>query len=433
MQGIVNPSSLGLETLAKQPEADGRELVPGVYSYVDTQGNSGWHILDRDPRQSFKVIRSCSLLSPANSTLASYLGCRRALCLLDPKIEKLHGQRIRAYFTAHGIAHVDFCLPRRAIPESNKSFQVLGNVSTWVLDQDPDGDDVIVIFGGGVLIDLGGSVADFVRRGLLPYVSIPTTPIAMVDAAVSPKTAVNIGSHKNGGGGRYAPEVVLMDTAFLRTVDHSALLDGLSEIAKIAIVGDARLFDVIEEFGVELVRRHFQSKLGELVLCRSIESFLTLKAQLGEPSIRAFGHMFSKLLESLSNYKLTHGEAVAIEQRIAAFLSADEGLLNANDLERLQSWFDQIGLASFADVCDTSQIWDHVFAKAYQKGRSFDFPLPGRQIGKGTFLKRFTRQQLAVAISQARKRASDTILRVKTGRSQKRRRAPRLRFLRSTA
>jgi 3-dehydroquinate synthase len=255
--------------------------------------------------------------------------------------------------------------------------------------------------GGGVLTDLGGTLAAMYRRGELNYVSTPTTLLSAVDASISPKVAVNLDYSKNLLGFFYPPASVLMDTSFFRTTTHDSIIDGVTEMIKVAVIGDSPLFEALESKGSNLIKELFQGDFAASMVESAATLFLQLKwherSRARNHSIRSFGHIFSRSLETDSGFSLSHGQAVAIEMRIALHLAATLGHLGEADRDRILRCFDCLGLARWADVINCDRIWQTIFDPLERHNETFDFPTPCG-IGKPDYLDHFSYADLRSAI-----------------------------------
>lgn len=390
----------------------GHLLRPGAYHVRDRNGNAGFHVEEEDTALSYDVWAVPSLLRHANDTLASRLGKARVFVILDPAVSRYYGQRIRSYLACKGIEHVAICLPERRCSEKNKSLGAAGALACRILEYRPQPANLLLAVGGGVTIDLVGFTASTFRRGMMRYVAVPTTPVAVVDAAVSSKTAVNVGYRKNAMGTFCPPLAVLFDPQLLRTIDRRTAADGMAEILKIAIMGDRDLFEEIDVRAQSLVQERFQGEFGSRVLNRAIRLFVELKWRgpfYGNrpASIRSFGHVFSRQLESASRFQLSHGQAVAVEMSVATCLSSQRGILPDEDRNRILSSLLRSGLPTCCEECDPRRIWKRVFARKLADNVNFYFPIPGKGIGRGMFLDRFTRRQLVTAVRASRASVAD--------------------------
>ena len=202
-----------------------------------------------------------------------------------------------------------------------------------------DRKSLLINLGGGVITDLGGFVASTFKRGI-KFINIPTTLLSMVDASVGGKTGVDFGVLKNQIGLFADPEMVIIDSEYLNTLDQRELRSGLAEIIKYGLSYDVKLWDEIKGFNELLI-----SNIEKLIF-RSIE----IKNEVvtedpkenGLRKILNFGHTLghaieSYFLENSPEKKLLHGEAIAIGMIAAGFISNQ--LLNfpLNALETIKA------------------------------------------------------------------------------------------------
>ena len=174
--------------------------------------------------------------------------------------------------------------------------------------------DVVVAVGGGVVGDTAGFAAAVYHRGIA-VVQVPTTLLAQVDAAIGGKTAVNLPEGKNLVGAFHQPIGVLADTTTLETLSQREFLGGLGEVAKYALLGDAELAALLEDRADAVLARD-PTVLGEVVtLCAAAKIAVVVADETERTGQRAslnYGHTLAHALESLSDYELSHGEAVAV-------------------------------------------------------------------------------------------------------------------------
>ncbi len=191
-------------------------------------------------------------------------------------------------------------------------------------------DSAILALGGGVTGDLAGFVAATWHRGI-PLVQIPTTLLAMVDAAIGGKTAINVPQGKNLIGAIHQPHAVYADLATLKTLPDPVYRDGIAEIVKAGVIADAALFRWLEGNSEKLLARRPRT-LGEAVTRSVRVKARIVRADEREAGTRAalnFGHTIGHALESASGYRLSHGRAVAIGMAVEAKLAVAHGTLSA--------------------------------------------------------------------------------------------------------
>lgn len=204
---------------------------------------------------------------------------------------------------------------------------------------------LLISFGGGVVGDLGGFVASTYHRGM-PLVHIPTTLLAMVDSSIGGKTGYNLKFGKNLVGTFYQPLFVFTDVAFLKTLPEKEYVSGLAEVIKAALIKDKSLFEYLEENKENILGRE------EKALLHIVRNAVKIKIKVvegdereqGERAILNFGHTLGHAIEKFYNWKILHGEAVAIGMCYAAALSLKKGYLKDDDYERIIKLIGEYGL-----------------------------------------------------------------------------------------
>jgi 3-dehydroquinate synthase len=216
--------------------------------------------------------------------------------------------------------------------EQSKTREVWARLSDALLERGYRRDSGLIALGGGVTGDLAGFVAATYMRGV-PYLQVPTTLLAMLDASVGGKTGVDTSHGKNLIGAFHPPVAVLADPAVLGTLPDRAYRAGLAEAVKHGLIADESYFEWMESAAAALSRRELDA------LRRLIRRSVEIKAEVvsgderesGRRAILNAGHTVAHALEQISHYELPHGEAVAlgliVECRLAERLRiAPEGL-----------------------------------------------------------------------------------------------------------
>lgn len=252
----------------------------------------------------------------------------RVALISDDNVMPLHGERVAEALRSDGLEVLTHAI---AAGEASKNpAELLGLVDRFITAKFTR-KDVVVALGGGVVGDLGGLAAALFMRGI-PVVQCPTSLLAQVDASVGGKVAVDLPSGKNLLGTFHFPSFVLIDPACLSTLPDRELACGLAEMLK---------------HGLLFSEEHFQSVVAaaDTVFARDSEALVpliatsvALKANCvsRDPREQApggrgraalnLGHTIGHALESISDYELRHGEAVALGLRAAARVSERKGL-----------------------------------------------------------------------------------------------------------
>jgi shikimate kinase/3-dehydroquinate synthase len=295
---------------------------------------------------SYDVVVGENLLARAGALLAPVLPQRRAVVITDETVARLYLPALLEGLTQTGIAARHITVRPG---ETSKDISTYTRVVDELLDTAPERRTTVIALGGGVVGDLAGFVAATTLRGL-PFVQIPTSLLAQVDSSVGGKTGINTRQGKNLLGAFHQPRMVLADISTLATLAPRELRAGYAEIAKAGLIGDAAFFRWCEAHAAALLAGDRDAQ-GEAVL-----RACAFKAQVvgddereekpdGGRALLNLGHTFGHALEAEAGYgAILHGEAVAAGIGLAFRLSADLGLCDRAESERVVAHMAAVGL-----------------------------------------------------------------------------------------
>lgn len=264
----------------------------------------------------------------------------RCVIIVDASLEKTVGKALYQNFSGE----VDLL----AIPggEGSKTREMKARIEDTLLDWGALRDTCLLAVGGGALLDLVGFVAATYCRGI-PYVSCPSTLLAMTDASIGGKTGINHPKGKNLIGAFYPPEHVFCDLALLETLPPKEWLWGLAETIKHALIGSRPLFTLLEQEWERVLRRE-QALIGPM-----IEASIAVKQRLVERDpydqkglrvLLNFGHTVGHALEASNGFRIHHGKAVAIGMLVEARLAYQKGWLDPGDYHRVEALLSRLPL-----------------------------------------------------------------------------------------
>ena len=222
--------------------------------------------------------------------------------------------------------------------EKAKSLEIISIIWQKMLEHCIDKEALLLNIGGGSISDVGGLAAAVYKRGI-PYINIPTTLLAMVDAAIGGKTAVNFGGIKNSIGTITLPQEVFTDTRFLQSLPHEELLSGFAELLKYALIADVELWHDLQnltEINADVILSEwieragaFKKKIVAQDLCDNRER-----------RCLNFGHTVGHALETffMDKNPLTHGHSVALGMVFEAWFSHYCGQLSKQEAKAIQQF-----------------------------------------------------------------------------------------------
>jgi 3-dehydroquinate synthase len=309
---------------------------------------------------------------------------QRRLVVIDETVCGLYGDRARAYFEARGVAYELMSLP---LVEENKSMELTLKVCKKMKEFNIDRrTEPVIAIGGGVCLDVVGLAASLFRRRT-PYIRVPTTSLAYVDASVGAKNGCNFCGSKNRLGTYVPPVAALLDSSFFKTQPAREVSNSLGEMAKMAIMKSAELFGLLKEHAPRLVTDRFEARDGSddvpaRVLRLSIESMLEeLAPNLWEHCLDRlvdFGHAVGQNLEMIAlgtEHELMHGEAVACDMAYMTVLSHVLGHLSATDRDAILSMLRTCQVPVYSPLL-TRDFFQEAMTDRVQNSMGQRLPLP---------------------------------------------------------
>ncbi len=317
------------------------EVLAEVEHWV-RQGHVMQDVMVRTPSGSYGVVVGPGVIEQLPLRLGE-LGLQgRVWIVSDSHVLPRHGSRVENVLRAAHMPVASYAMPAG---EAYKTMQTVGMLHDWLLAQGVERGDVVLALGGGVVGDVAGFVAATVLRGIA-VIQVPTTVLAMVDSAIGGKTGVDHPVGKNLIGAFHQPRLVLSDTTLLATLPAVERTAGWTEALKHGMIGDATLFhdlaaqvrqlqDLQEPHLTDLLRRAAGFK-ARIVSADEREA--------GDRILLNYGHTIGHALEGWSEYRIRHGEAVAIGMCVAVGIAHELGLVSSEVVAELRDVLASFGL-----------------------------------------------------------------------------------------
>jgi len=265
--------------------------------------------------------------------------------------------------------------------EQSKTLAELEHLGAELLKIGATKSSMLIAVGGGMVTDLGGFIASIYMRGIR-VIHVPTSMLAMVDAAIGGKTAVELGVVKNVLGTIHHPSAVVADTDLLAKLPDTQLHEGIVEVVKEAVMLDGATFDWLEEAMPEILARK------EPALTRCISEGIRMKASVVQADDRDishrhflnFGHTIGHAVEALSHFSISHGQAVSIGMVL------EMQIANTPEESRVKELLGAMNMPTEipADF-DPAELWQLIQSDKKKKGGVVRLFVP-QVIGKGIML-----------------------------------------------
>ena len=299
---------------------------------------------------------------------------RRAVLLTEPRTWEVAGARVAEALAADGWEVERVLLPRG---ENAKRLRGVERACRALARLHVDRKETLVAIGGGALTDAAGFVAATYLRGV-PVVHVPTTLIGQIDAALGGKTAVDIPEGKNLVGTFHQPSAVVSDVSLLATLPARQRRAAFGEVVKMAVLGDERLFELVEAEGATCasgdngpIESGVVAEIVERCAWAKIE---VVTADARDSSVRTtlnLGHTIGHGIEAAAGYKsILHGEAVAYGLRGALAIALAMGLTTTQRARRVNRLLDSLGLGVEPPPVTRAAVLEHMATdKKHAEGR----------------------------------------------------------------
>lgn len=307
------------------------------------------------PHKRYDIIVEKGALRQAEEKISARMELKKTMILADQNVADPYGTNL---FDSLSSAGRPVLFESFDSGEDRKTIETVTALYTKALEHEMERGDTMIALGGGVAGDLVGFVAATYLRGV-PFIHVPTTLLAMVDASVGGKTGYNHPLGKNMIGAFHQPEMVLIDTDVLPSLPEREFKCGLAECIKHALIADWELFEWMESNMDRILN------LESDVLADLISRNVRIKADIveddekesGRRALLNFGHTFAHAIEVTSGYgAYKHGEAVALGTVAACGLAEKKGLCPNGLTERVEALVERAGLPVSGKLADDQDL-----------------------------------------------------------------------------
>ncbi len=367
----LSASTLADDSRIRAMTDAGKEAPPGTLHAISRGASS----IVRTAGGEYPVVVGWGSLAGLGERLREAGIARQAYVVSDEAVFHHYGDEVESALRR---AEVPFEAYVVLPGEVNKSLETASHIYDWLVGRKAERGHTVVALGGGVVTDLAGYVAATFARGL-PLVHVPTSLLAMVDAAIGGKVGVNHPQAKNMIGAFYQPRLVLADPATLRTLPPREYFSGWAEVIKHAFIADGDLLAFLEEKADRILKLDPEATTEAVRRSVAIKARVVSEDEREETGIRTmlnYGHTLAHAIESATGYnRFLHGEAVSVGMMAAAGISAQLGLLSPEVVERQRRLLARYNLPVRAEGLDRGRIGAAMALDKKVRGRAIQWVL----------------------------------------------------------
>ena len=301
----------------------------------------------------------------------------KVIVLSDENVFPVYGEKVLNSLSSIGKKVKEIVLkPGEKTKNLTTVFTLLRECGYFEINRD----DTLLTLGGGVVSDIGGFVASIYMRGI-NFVSVPTSLLAQVDAAIGGKTGVNLPFGKNLVGSFYQPSFVYIDISTISTLPPREVKQGIAEIIKYGVIKNKRIFETLEKIDFRNIGNHCPFLIEESIKIKVEVVEKDEKERKGLREILNFGHTLGHAIEISNITNFTHGEAISLGMVGETFIAYKMGICRSETVERIKNVIEKFNLPSSFKKIDIDKFVEFLkYDKKIKKGK-LRFVLP-EKIGK---------------------------------------------------
>lgn len=315
--------------------------------FVETKTNKYPIYIKNDFEDLLKAFEDANLLG------------RKACIIADSNTDRLYLDTVKQKL---GNSFLKVCSYTFEAGENSKNLGVISNFYEYFVKEQLDRKSVLIALGGGVVGDMTGFAAATFMRGV-SFVQIPTTLLSQVDSSVGGKTGVDFMGNKNMVGAFYQPEFVYINTATLKTLPYREVAAGMAETIKYGFIIDKNYLTEIEDNKQKLKQLDAEAFKSIIYGACKSKAFVVGEDEKenGLRAILNFGHTFGHSVETLSDFKLLHGECVSIGMVAGLYFSYKRGNITKQELECAEKLLEYFELPIKAEGFDENKVFEQMY------------------------------------------------------------------------
>lgn len=280
-------------------------------------------------KNGYDIVYESSFENLAKELVNAGLDNRNICIVTDSNVEGLYLQKVKQVLENTAATVISFVFPAG---EEYKTLDTVKSLYEYLIKNNFERKDLLVALGGGVVGDLTGYTAATYLRGI-DFIQVPTTLLAQVDSSIGGKTGVDFDAYKNMVGAFHMPKLVYTNLNTLKDLDDRQFAAGMAEVYKHGLIQDASYYEWLISSFLEINERNYDTLEAMVRISNEIKKRVVEKdpTEQGIRAILNFGHTIGHAIEKSQNFKLVHGECVALGIVSAAYLSWKRELLSMDE------------------------------------------------------------------------------------------------------
>lgn len=322
-------------------------------------------------------------------------GKTKACIITDTNVAKLYLEEVKCILKDSFLEIHEYVFEAG---EASKNLEVVEGAYEGLILNHFNRKDVLIALGGGVVGDLTGFIAATYMRGI-SFIQIPTTLLSQVDSSIGGKTGVDFKSYKNMIGAFKMPELVYINTSVLESLPDEQFASGMAEVLKAGLLKDGAFYEWTINNFPEI------NEKDSTVLSEMIERSVNIKRivvekdpyEQGDRALLNLGHTAGHAIEKYMNFKMTHGECVALGTIVAAYISWKREMLSMEDFYEIRDMFVPFNLPISLDKIDSNEIVKLTKSDKKAENGLINFILL-KKIGKAVIVKDVKDEEIKEAV-----------------------------------
>lgn len=322
----------------------------------------------------------------------------RKLCIVtDSNVEPLYAQIVKNALEGACKECVIFAFPAG---EENKNLDIVQKLYAFLIENHFTRKDMLLALGGGVVGDLTGFTAATYLRGV-DFVQIPTTLLSQVDSSIGGKTGVDFSQYKNMVGAFYMPKLVYMNLDTLKTLPERQFYSGMGEVIKSALIKDGLFYEWLINSLYEIYEKEADTIYKMVYNCCQIKKLVVEKdpTEQGDRALLNFGHTIGHAIEKAMDFKLLHGECVALGMVAASYIAYKREMLTFDEYYEIRDMMVPFYLPITIEDIDPEEIVRLTKSDKKMENGTVKFILL-KKIGKAVIDKTVTDEELMAGVRE---------------------------------